>query len=501
MAVLAIDAGTSSCKVGVFSVDGLLATAGREYSILTPQPGQAELDASDIWEKIKQSVKEAVSTAGAQAGRIEAISFSSMGETMVPVTADRKIIGPCILSYDNRGAEYSDKLLKDIGQENFQKINPNAIGPYFSMSKILWVKHHLPDIHKQADKYLLFADFIGFMLGAEPYAINSLANRTLLFDLKKNDWSDTLLDWSGFEREKLGKIVRGGTVVGTLDQTLGKELGLSGEVLLVAGGHDQCCNSLGCGCTKPGMAVAGLGTYETYCPAMSMPSDLDGYLAEVHNLEHHVVNDLYVSFLYNHSGLLVNWFRSVFAPELQKRDGKSVYDILNEEMPKEPTNILFLPHNEPLQWPLYDGKTSGVFVGLKTNTTRGDMFRAVLEGVTYYFVDAMSSLERMGLKPELFIASGGGSRSDAWMQIKADILGVPFQRLESGEGSLTGAATLAGLACGMFKDTDEARQALVKLGRVFSPDPEGQARYAEMAALYKQMDADLKPLQLKLAEK
>lgn len=501
MAVLAIDAGTSSCKVGVFSVDGLLATAGREYAILTPRPGQAELDVPDIWQKIKECVKEAVAAAGSKAGRIEAISFSSMGETMVPVTADRKIIGPCILSYDIRGAEYSDKLLKDIGQKEFQKINPNAIGPYFSLSKILWVKDHLPEIHKQAAKYLLFADFIGFMLGAEPYAINSLANRTLLFDLRKNDWSDQLLDWAGFEREKLGKIVKGGTIVGTIDTTIGKELGLSGEVLLVAGGHDQCCNSLGCGCIKPGMAVAGLGTYETYCPTMSMPADLDLYLDEVHNLEHHVLDNLYASFLYNHSGLLLSWFRGVFARELQKRDGKNVYDLLNEEMPKEPTNILFLPHNEPLQWPLYDGKTSGVFVGLKSNTTRGDMFRAVLEGVTYYFVDAMSSLERMGLRPELFIASGGGSRSDHFLQIKTDILGVPFQRLESGEGSLTGAATLAGLGSGMFKNPDEAKQALVKLGRVFSPNPAGQARYAEMAALYKQMNADLKPLQLKLAER
>lgn len=500
MAVLAIDAGTSSCKAGVFDNNGLVAAAGREYAILSPCPGQAELDSAGIWLKTKDAIIEAVAAARGKTDRISAISFSSMGEAMVPVTMDRRIVGPCLLSYDNRGAEYSERLEREIGQDEFWKINPNAIGPYFSLSKILWIKDHLPDVYAKADKFLLFADFIAFMLGAEPSSCNSLANRTLLFDIRKNDWSDRLLEWSGFARGKLAPIAQGGTRIGSLSRGLCAEFGMDGEVALVAGGHDQCCNSLGCGCAEAGMAAAGLGTYETYCPAFAWPADVKAYLEEIRNLEHHVLKDLYVSFLYNHSGLLVNWFRQAFAPN-EAGPGGRVYDMLNAEMPAEPTNILFLPHNEPPQWPAYDGETSGVFAGMKISTTRGDLFKSMLEGITFYFVDAMTSLDKMGMKPELFIASGGGSRSDAWLQIKADILGIPFQRLESGEGSLTGAAMLAARSAGMFADVKEAVASYVKLGRVFSPDPRRREIYRESARLYKQMAAETRPLLAGLARR
>lgn len=501
MGVLAIDAGTSSCKTAVFSAEGMVASAGREYPILNPRPGYAELDAADIWRKVKESVREALANAKGKVGRIRAVSFGSMGEVIAPVTMNREILGPCMLSYDIRGAEYSDRLLADFGQDAFYRINPNAIGPYFSMSKMLWIKDHLPEVYNRADKFLLMGDFLGFMFGAEPYASNSLSNRTLLLDIRKNDWSDTLLEWSGFAREKLGRIVQGGTRVGTMSKELVKEFGLEGEVALVAGGHDQCCNSLGCGCVKPGMAAAGLGTYETYCPSFSWPAKVEEYLAEIHNLEHHVLPGMYVSFLYNHSGLLVNWFRRVFAPNERAPEGGSVYDTLNGEMPPEPTGLLFLPHNEPPQWPNYVGDTSGMFMGLKVTTTRGDMFKALLEGITYYFVGAITSLDKMGLKPDILVASGGGSRSDAGLQLRADILDVPFVRLETGEGSLTGAAILAAVECGMFKSVEEAVAAYVKLGRTFTPDPRKREIYRESAALYKRMDEETRAVRSALAKR
>lgn len=501
MAVLAIDAGTSSCKAGVFSESGMVASAGREYAMLSPKPGYAELDAAEVWRKVKDSVKDALAQAKGKTDPVRAVSFSSMGEAMAPVTMRREVVGPCLMSYDARGAGYSDRLIREIGQEAFQRINPNAIGPYFSLPKILWIRDNLPEVYAKADKFLLFADFIGFMFGAEPFATNSLANRTLLLDIRKNDWSDQLLRWAEFPREKLGRIVQGGTPVGVMARDLAEEFGLDGEILLVAGGHDQCCNSLGCGCVKPGMAVAGLGTYETYCPVFSWPRDVDAYLAEVHNLEHYVLPDLYASFLYHHSGLLVNWFRRTFAPNEQARNGKSVYALLDEEMPAEPTNLLYLPHNEPLQWPAYDDETSGVFIGLTMATTRGEMFKALLEGIAYYFVDAMATLDRMGMKPESFVASGGGSRSDAWLQIRADILDVPFTRLETGEGSLTGAAVLAAMRIGMFSTLDEALAIYMRTGRVFVPDPRRREIYRESAALYKQMAAGNKELLKRLSKR
>ncbi|MDR0362779.1 MAG: hypothetical protein LBJ46_08880 [Planctomycetota bacterium] len=494
MSVLSIDAGTSACKVGVFSERGLVASAGREYPILTPRPGHAELDAADVWRRIKEAVAEAVQAAKGRTGRIRAASFSSMGETMVPVRLDRTVAGPCLLSYDTRGMEYADRLNRDIGQDAFQRINPNFIGPYFSFAKVMWLKDNMPEMFEKCDKILLFGDFIGFMLGAEPYACDSLANRTLLLDIGKGDWSDRLLEWSGIAREKLGRMVRGGVKVGEVSRDLLDEFGLEGPVEIVSGGHDQCCNSLGCGCIRHGLAVLGAGTYETYCPAFEWPADPIAYLNEIHNFENHVVDGLYVSFIYHHTGLLSNWFRTVFAPELAKKDGLSVHAQLEAEMPDAPTNILFFPHNEPPQWPKYDGTTSGAFVGLKTATTRGEMYRALIEGTALYFVDAIASMKRMGMTPDVFLASGGASRSDPWLQIRADILGIPLARLETGEGSLAGAAILAAMQTGMFASLDEAAGAWVRRGRVFEPNPKRQAHYRESAALYKRIQPELGPL-------
>jgi xylulokinase len=186
----------------------------------------------------------------------------------------------------------------------------------------------------------------------------------------------------------------------------------------------------------------------------------------------------------------VNWFRRAFAPN----ETGDVMKTLNDEMPDRPTNLLFLPHNEPPQWPEFIGDTAGVFVGMKTNTGRGEMFRALLEGITFFFVDAIAAMRRTGICPDSFVASGGSSRSDGWMQMRADILGVPFTRLAVSEGSLTGAAMLAAVNAGLFSSYADAAAAYVAHGRTFTPDAERHAGYREMFGLYKRLYPTLKPL-------
>lgn len=499
MRVLAVDVGTSSCKAGVFTPEGLAASASREYQILSPQPGQAELDPVDIWNKVKASIKEAVVKAG-PGDPIAGVSCSSMGEVMVPVTLDRKIVGPSLLAYDLRGGEYAKKLSDAFSEAEFYSINTNIVGPYFSLPKLMWIKENLPDVYRRTDKFLNYSDFVAFMLGGDPRACSSLANRTMLLDMKKCDWSDTLLDWAGFARDKLGIIAPGGTVSGTVLPEIAAELGLSPETVIVVGGHDQCCNALGCGCITDGSCVVGMGTYETFCPVFAWPNDSATFLAEGMNIENHVLPDLYVSFLHNHSGLLVSWFKNTFAPNDVAPNGKSVYSLLDSEMPADPTRLLFLPYNEPPQWPRYIDGAAGVFAGMTIHTTRGEMFKSLLEGIGFFFVDALNALKRVSVTPEVFLASGGGSKSDAWMQIRADILGVPFTRLVGGEGSLNGAAMLAAVQSGMFKGYPEAVSAYLRTGDTFTPDAGRHAVYKERFEQYKKLWPTMQPILTNLRE-
>ncbi len=307
MSLLGIDIGTTGCKAGVFSSDGIrLSQSYREYNMFHPRAGWSELDTSAVWSKTKDVITEAVSHA--ERDKVTALCVSSFGETFVPVTRGRRILDSSILCVDGRGGEHVRRLLEDFGEEKLFRINPNPAGPNFSLPKLLWLKEHRSHVYREADFFLLWSDFVAFMLGSEPVTNNSHANRTLLFNLDSNDWSDELLAWSGIPREKLAPIVPGGTVIGSVSQEASLELGLPRGAVIVAGGHDQCCNALGCGGISADRAVYGMGSYDCITPIFRKPKDSSPMLSHGLNIEHHVLPDLYVSFLYNQAGLLVKWF-------------------------------------------------------------------------------------------------------------------------------------------------------------------------------------------------
>lgn len=493
MSILGIDLGTAGCKAVAFAADGsFLAGAHREYGTIRTPEGWTELDSHEVWARVREVISEAA--AQTRHDPITALSISSIGEAVVPVTRDRRILSRSILCTDPRGAGYAAALEREIGQEAFYRINPNILGPQFSLPKLLWLREHDPALFRKADYFLLWGDAVAFLLGCDPVATNSLANRTLLFDLVKNDWSDPLLAWSGIERGRLGRVEPGGTVVGTISAGMANKLGLPPGVRVVTGGHDQCCNALGSGCIEAGKAVCGIGTFECITPTYRTLPDSRQLLAERLNVEHHVLPGLYVSFLFNQACALTKWFRDTFAAADVPPDGGDVYALLNREIPAEPTRILTLPHFVPPIWPRCIGDSGGVIVGLSANTTRGEILKSIMEGETFYFVDSLRALRDLGIDTREFIATGGGAKSDAWLQIKADIFGVPFVRPRITEGSPLGAAMLAGLATGVYRSAAEAVSVFVKPDRRFEPDARRHEIYRERAALLRQLYPTLRPL-------
>lgn len=491
MSLLGIDLGTSGCKAGVFNLEGhCLAAAYREYDMLHPHVGWSELDSARVWEDTCAVIAEVAAKTGNDP--VTALSVSAFGEAFVPVSKNREILDHSILCVDDRGREHVERLLAHFGREALYAINPNLLGPNYSLPKLLWLREHRPAVFAQADYFLLWSDFIAFMLGCDPVTNNSHANRTLLFDLERNDWSDELLAWSGIPRSKLGPVVPGGRVLGTVAPAMAAALGLPPGVQVVAGGHDQCCNALGCGIVAPGHAVYGMGSFDCITPTYARPTPLLGMLRENLNVEHHVLPDLYVSFLYNQGGLLVKWFRDTFAAADSPPPGRDIYDCLDAELPDEPTRLLVLPHFDTP--PHHAPDTAGVIIGLKTNTTRGEILKAIREGTTFYFMQSLEALGHLGIDTHEFVASGGGAKSDAGLQLRADILGVPFVRPRTTEAGVLGAAMLAGLATGALATTEEAAAVFVRRDRVFEPNAQRHAFYREKHDLYQQLYPALKPI-------
>ncbi|MGC9260668.1 MAG: FGGY-family carbohydrate kinase, partial [Phycisphaerae bacterium] len=288
MSTLGIDVGTSGCKAGAFSSGGkCIHLAYREYPTAYPRQGWAELDAPYVWTQVQETISEVA--AATKSDPLRALCVSAMGEAATPVNKNRQILGSSILSSDVRGREYIDVMLRQMSQEEFYGINPNVLTPSYTLPKLQWLKEHRPELYHATDYFLMWGGLVEFLLGADPFISYSHANRTLLFDIHKQDWSEKLLAISGMDRAKLPRCLPSGTVAGTVSGEMASQLGLSTNVKIVVGGHDQCCNALGAGINKPGYAVDGIGTYECITPVYYGLPDPGKMLSLGLNIEHYVI--------------------------------------------------------------------------------------------------------------------------------------------------------------------------------------------------------------------
>jgi xylulokinase len=490
MDFLGIDVGTSGCKTTAFSHQGeVLSFAYEEYNVQRPNPGWAELDAVAVWQSVKRTIAK-VTDGHPDPASIQALSVSSMGEAVVPITRDRQILGPSILNFDTRGQEYLPELHDLIGDVALFEINGNSLGNHYSLTKLLWLRDKSPDIYERADYFLHWSGFVLFMLGGDAATDYSLANRTLLFDLSIADWSDSLLTAFKIDRSKLPPISPSARPVGTLSAHIADELGLSTGVVLVTGAHDQCANAVGCGAIEDGQAAFGMGTYHCIAPVYSELRPANIMLERGLNTEHHAAPGKFVSFIYNPGGALVKWYRDTFAHEEHQQAinaGISIYDKLIAEIPEDASPVLALPHFAPTGPPGFVSDSSGVIVGLRLDTTRADVLKGILEGIAFYLKECVGSLPPTNIHIDDFRVAGGGSQSDTWVQLCADIFERPFVRSHVREAGTLGAAVMAGVGSGFFQSIQESVAAMVQPEMTFEPDPNRAAQYRHRFEYYKQL--------------
>jgi len=490
MNLLGIDVGTTGCKAAVFSQEGnMISLSYTEYNIEHPQPRMAELPARHVWEQIQGSIREAVIKSSGD-GPVGGISVTSMGENVVPVSREREILGPSILNIDCRGEEYLEMLSSRLSDEQLHRINGNVWGNQYTMPKLLWIKEHQPELYERTYKFLHWAAFVTFMLGSEPAIDYSLANRSLLFDVNENDWSEELLAIAQIDRDKLPKTVPSGTLIGHVGKQQAESLGIPEGTPLVAGAHDQCANALGCGVIEEKMAMYGMGTFPTIAPVYKEMPERSVMIRNGLNIEHHAVPERYVSFIFHMGGSAVKWFRDTFA-EGRKKDaekaGLDVYPMLFDEMPDRPAPTLVLPRFAPMGPPDFEDKPFGSILGLSLETKRGDILKGMIEANTLALKLLISELPEAGIEIDQFLAVGGGSKTDKSIQIAADILGKPLIRSEVKEAGALGAAILAGIGIGLYSDVKEASKAVSRTSDVFEPDNIRKQQYQEVFESYREL--------------
>jgi xylulokinase len=317
-----------------------------------------------------------------------------------------------------------------------------------------------------------------------------LAGRTMLFDVRAHRWAPRILDELGLAAERLPRTLPSGAPVGTIPSGVARDLGLPEGVLVVAGGHDQTCAALGVGVTSGGRAVWATGTVECICPAFAQPR-FDAELMRSNLCTYDfTARGMYTTVAFSLTGgNILKWFRDQFgAGELaQARDrGVSAYELLLAQMPAQPAGLLVLPYFTPSGTPYFDAHAAGAILGLSLSTTRGEVVRALLEGVALEMRLNIDILERAGLGVEEYVASGGGARSRAWVQLKADVSGRPISTVGVTESGCLGAAMLARAAREGAPLDEVAHQMIKPTGRV-EPDPARARIYDERFAAYREL--------------
>ncbi len=497
MSLLGIDVGTTGCKVISFRENGeILAQAYREYPLIHPQPGWSELDGNVVWEKVADGIREVASLTDTDP--IEAISVASQGEAVTPVWGNCDVLANAITTFDSRTSGICDEILKNITPLEVMQITGMPPSDIHTLAKLVWIKRNQPELYNEVWKFFGFEDFINFRLGVQPVVDYSLAARTMAFDIINRTWSDRMFDIADIDASLLPDAVQSGTIIGEIGKKVSTELGLPSGVVVVAGGHDQPCGALGAGIIRGGEVMDATGTVECIAPAFGKPVINQQMIDGNFSCYPHVVEGLYVTLGFVSSGgVVLRWFRDTFAEtEIAQAtaENRDVYDILLEEIPDSPSTAMLLPHFTGSGTPHLDLESKGAIIGLTLSTSKGELVKAILEGISYEIKQNLTMLQDAGVEINEVRAIGGGAKSDKWLQLKADMFGKKVIALDISEGVCLGTAILAGTAIGKYSSIEEAVDLLVKPKETYYPREEIAQEYDEKLKVYEQIYPALKPI-------
>ena len=483
MICFGVDIGGTGCKCVAFSDTGeQLALCYEEYPL---EAGMANLPPEILTESVFRVIRGCAS-ALEHREEIAAITISSFGESFVAIDEAGRALDDIRMYFGNSESAAFDALVARVGPETFMDICRILPDASYSLAKMLYTTEIAP---RPVYKFLFIAGYICYRLTGKTCSDVSLACRSLLYDVKRQCWSAELLEASGIREDQLPAVVQPGTSLGTILPAAAEKLGLPEQVQVVIGTHDQIVNALGAGVRNIGDAVDTSGTCECIEPLFpAIPEGLD-FQRDNFACVPYLENRGYVTYAYNISaGSVVRWYRDALAYHL-KEDGRSIYDVLNDTAPDLPTDLMVLPFLQGMGGtPDVDPYATGLIAGLTTQTRLPDIYRAILEGITFEMRYNQEKLQQAGVTIHRMLACGGGARSRVWLQIKADILGCDIIPVKAEETGAMGSAIL-GLSAVTGRPPLEIGAGFWRYDDIIHPIEENRRIYDRRYRLYKQLRA------------
>jgi sugar (pentulose or hexulose) kinase len=496
--LLGLDLGTTAIKGGLHRLDGsVVASASREYELLTPSPAVVEVPAQVYWKAFTEVVHALLRDGNADRRNVAAIGISAQGETLLAVGADGTPLRNAIVWLDNRAQAESGELEDLFGQELiYQVTGQPGMLPTWPAAKIRWLARNEPESFARTGKFLLLEDYFLGRLTGETVCEGSLVTSTCYWDFRNKRWWPEMLDALGIGPEQLPALVEPGSAVGTLLPAIADELGLAENTLVCAGALDQACGAIGVGNVRPGILSENTGTAVALCATLDGPR-LDPELRMP--CHYHGVPDTYMFHTFTSGGLVLRWFRDAFCEadsEAARQVGGDAYDLITARatgVPPGSDGLVILPHLQGAMAPDANSEARGVVLGLALHHGRAHLARGVLESVAFVIRRNIEVLEELGVRVESIRASGGGARSSLWKQIEADVTRRQVCITDQTEAATLGACILAGAGAGLYGDIAEAAGAMVTLTDTFEPADENFARYDDAYATYRAATVALDP--------
>jgi len=494
---MGIDLGSTSLKAVIYDLEGNVAASGsRPTERYNPYPDHPEWTVwqpEQIWGGTAEAVKEAVSQLG-DASRIKGVAVTGMGMDGVPVDEQGAWIYPFISWHDPRTASQLEWWMENIGAEKTFSTGGNTLWRFSTALRLLWMAEHEPDILARTYKWVLIEDFLNLMLCGRYATDYTMASCTLLFDQHKLDWSDEILGLSGIDKGLMCDPYPSATPLGEVSEAAARVTGLLPGTPVILGGHDYLCGALPVGGFEPGVVVDVTGTWELILTAIPEPVLTPEVQKTGMTVEAHVARNTYAAWGGAVAAEMLEWYRKEYgfrAKHQAEQEGGVDWDYLMAAAAASPAGargVMFLPHMSGAGCPVVDARSLGAFVGLSNFATQGDMLRAVIEGLDYQFLDIVGVMEAaLGIQAEKVVAVGGAVRNEFWMQNKADVVNRPIEVPKIEEATPLGAAILAGIGVGLYKDEQDAFEHVYRPGKTFEPNAELVAKYAKWFPMYKQL--------------
>lgn len=469
--LLGLDVGTTATKAVLYDLHGrVVAASARSHRLITPRSGWVEQDPEELWHAAAGAIRELAGQVG-PGDRVLAIAGSSQGGTTIPLADDGTPTFNAISWMDHRSVAQARAIREGIGAERLYQITgwPLIVG--LPLQHIVWLRDNRPDVFAATARFCFVDDFIAYRLSGRFVTDPSDAGITQLMDIAVGDWDERLLAWGGIRREQLSPIWPSGTPIGGLSKPASETVGLPAGTLVINGAHDQYCAAVGVGVTRPGRILLSCGT--AWVLLAVTPGREVGLNSGMAVSPHAIAGRWGAIRSLGGVGAWIEWLLNVTW-------GGANYEALNRAAASAPPGA---------RGALFVTGENGRLVGLSLSHTRGDLARAVMEGIACELRRALESVNSKGIAVDELTMVGGATHSPVWPQIVADTSGRPVILPAARQAAARGAAIIAGVGAGVFANAEEGFAAWRGNEKRLEPTPSRREVYDSLFARYLEFTA------------